>query len=123
MKLILESDQRIRLNADEQAFAIEAAGGELSPFHLLAASLATCTWSVLLAWATQADLETQDLQITVDWEFGGDPYQVSGIVMELIWPGLPPERHAAARRAAALCTVHSTLEHGTEVMTRVARPR
>jgi uncharacterized OsmC-like protein len=120
MRLVLETEQRVRLTADETAFAIDDEGGGLSPFHFLAASLAACTYSVLAGWAEHADLDTTGLEIAVDWEFGGDPYQVSSMDMQLTWPGLPPERHDAARRAATQCTVHATLERGTHVETRVS---
>ena len=122
MRLILESEQRIRLTTDDEGFAIEAAGGDLSPFHFLAASLASCTHSVLVTWAAHADLDIAGLEITVEWEFGGDPFQVSVMAMALVWPALPPERREAARRAAVQCTVHATLEHGTRVETTVASP-
>lgn len=121
MRIILEGEDRIRLTAGEGGFAFESAGeAGLSPFHLLAASLATCTYSVLHSWAHHAGLSMTGLAILVSWEFGGDPVRVSEIGMELDWPGLPPARAEAARRVAAQCTVHHTLEHGSHVETRVA---
>ena len=127
MKIILEDNDRIRLTADAGGFTFESAddagdGADvgLSPFHLLAASLATCTYSVLHSWAHHAGLPMEGLAIGVSWELGGEPVRVSDVRMELDWPGLPPARAEAARRAAAQCTVHHTLEHGSRVETRVA---
>ena len=121
MKIVLETEERIRLVADDdEGFAFEAAGGGLSPFHLLAAGLATCTYSVLHAWAEHASLERDGLEIVVDWELGDRPVRVTRMDMQIVWPGLSPARHAAAVRAGAQCTVHNTLAHGTTVETRVA---
>lgn len=123
MRIILEDEARIRLTAGD-GFAFETAGDTgLSPFHLLAASLGTCTWSVLHSWAHNAGLAMDGLAITVEWEFGGEPMRVSEVRMALDWPGLPPAREEAARRVAAQCTVHHTLEHGSHVETRVAERR
>lgn len=122
MKIVLESEDRIRLVPGEEGFAIEALDGGLSPFHLLAASLATCTYSVLHGWAHQAGLEMDGLEIGVDWELGGDPVRVTGMDMEIAWPGLPPGRREAAGRVAAHCTIHNTLLASTAVETRVADP-
>lgn len=121
MLIELQTEDRIRLTAGPGGFAFEAGenGAQLSPFHLLAASLATCTYSVLHTWAHTAGLALEGLAIDVSWEIGGDPYRVTAMEMVLDWPALPPERRGAARRAAAQCTVHATLEHGSAVATRV----
>jgi uncharacterized OsmC-like protein len=120
MRLILESAESIRLDAAGDGLVVEPAGDVgLSAFHLLAASLALCTRSVLQGWADQAGVPTAGLELTVDWSFGEDPVRVSELRMGLLWPALPPQRHEAARRAAAHCTVHHTLEHGTRVRTQV----
>lgn len=121
MLIELQTEDRIRLTAGPGGFAFEAGedGAHLSPFHLLAASLATCTYSVLAAWAHNAELPLEGLAIDVSWEIGGDPYRVTALEMVLDWPSLPSERRSAAQRVAAQCTVHATLEHGSEVATRV----
>lgn len=123
MEIHLVDEYRIRLENRTDAFAFEPGGAtSLSPFHLLAASLATCTYSVLIGYAEAADLPLADLAIDVGWDIGGEPYRVTGIVMELDWPGLPTNRRDAARRAAAQCTIHHTLESGSPVQTRVRDP-
>lgn len=120
MRIVLETEERIRLVADGEGFAFDAGDAGLSPFHLLAASLAACTHSVLVGWAEHAGLPMEGLEIVVDWELGGEPVRVTRMDMEILWPGLPPNRHPAASRAATLCTIHNTLSHGTTVETRVA---
>ena len=120
MRIVLETEERIRLQADGDGFAFEAVEGTLSPFHLLAAGLATCTHAVLHGWAEHARLPLRGLEIVVAWEIGDHPLRVTAMDMEIVWPGLPPERHKAATRAAAQCTIHNTLHHGTTVETRVA---
>ena len=120
MEIVLETEERIRLVAGGEGFAFEAGDTGLSPFHLLAAGLATCTHSVLVGWAEHAGLPLDGLEIVVEWELGDEPVRVTRMDMRIAWPGLPPERHPAAARAAALCTIHNTLSHGTTVETRVA---
>lgn len=122
MRIVLESEHAIRLVADDEVLAFDAREAGLSPFHLLAAALATCTWSVLHGWAHHASLDLEGLEIEVVWEIGDDPVRVTRMDMALHWPALPPERHAAAVRAAAHCTVHNTLLHATPVETRMAEP-
>jgi len=57
MRLLLEDETRIRLTADGGG-TLEIDGGEkhtdFSPLHMLAASVATCTLSVLADWATNS---------------------------------------------------------------------
>jgi uncharacterized OsmC-like protein len=120
MRIILESETSVRLAAGSEGVVLEPARGvALSPFHLLAASLATCTWSVLMGWAEAASLDVAGLELVVAWEFGGDPVRVEEMRMGVEWPGLPAGRRGAAERAARQCTVHHTLEHGSRVVTRV----
>jgi uncharacterized OsmC-like protein len=119
MRLILESDRSVRLRPGGASFSVESDGVVLSPFHLLAGALATCSWSVLESWSKHAGLALGDLELWVEWEFGGEPVRVAAMVLDVVWPGLPSARVAAARRAAGQCTVHHTLVHGTRVETRV----
>jgi uncharacterized OsmC-like protein len=47
----------------------------------------------------------------VRWKFGDEPHRVSDLDVTFDWKSLPPNRVAAARRVAELCTVHATLHH------------
>lgn len=97
----------------------EDEGGRFGPLPMMAASLGTCTLSVLLSWAENADLDPSELKVVVRWEYVDDPYRVGSYEQEIRWPGLPEDRHAAARKVADQCTVHHTLEHPPEMSTRV----
>lgn len=121
MKITLLDDERIRLDEDGGPLTIEAESPEqsFSPFHMLAASLATCVYSVLHSWAANADLPADDLAVEVGWSFVEDPYRVGSYDVDLLWPSLPQERGAAAGRVAHLCTVHQTLLNPPEISTRV----
>lgn len=124
MHIQLITEDSIRLTAGEARLSFEADDAlTISPFHLLAASLATCTYSVLHSYGHQAGIPLDDLAIDVSWELSGEPFRVTHMDMALEWPGLPQSRREAARRAAARCTIHNTLEHGSTVETRVASPR
>ena len=113
MKIILLSEERIRLEGGAGPLSIEAESAETqySPFHMLASAVATCTYSVLAAWGTHASLPIDGLAVEVGWSFTENPHRVGALDVVLDWPGLPEGRRAAAARAAALCTVSRTLEH------------
>ena len=114
MKILLTEDEAIRLEPTDGPMTIEAptADRQYSPFHMLASALAYCTFSVLYSWASHANLSIEGLQIDVAWKFStGEPKRVSDMSLTFKWPALPPARLTAAKRVAALCTVHETLLH------------
>jgi uncharacterized OsmC-like protein len=113
VKITLLSDDAIRLEPTDGPLTIEAETAErsYSPFHMLASALATCTLSVLYSWASHAGLGIDDLVIEVSWTFAEQPHRVGEVRLTFTWPSLPENRRAAAKRAAALCTVHTTLHH------------
>ena len=113
MKITLLADDAIRLEPIAGPMTIEASSAEMaySPFHMLASSLATCIFSVINSWATHAKIPVDDLVIDVRWKFGDEPHRVSDFDVIFDWKSLPPNRVAAARRVAELCTVHATLHH------------
>jgi uncharacterized OsmC-like protein len=121
LKITLLSDDRIRMDGGAGPMTIEAESAEMSysPFHMLASSLATCTLSVLHAWATNAKLPADDLAVEVGWTFAEDPHRVGSMSLDIDWPTLPEARRAAAERVAELCTVKVTLKHPPEIATRV----
>jgi len=117
MKITLLADDAIRLEPIPGTMTIEASSAEMqySPFHMLASSLATCTFSVIESWASHAKIPLDDLVIEVRWRFGDEPHRVSDLNVTFEWPSLPANRVAAARRVAELCTVHATLHHPPNV--------
>lgn len=121
MRLILEGEQRLRLQVDGAGLEVQPAepGLSFSPLHMLAASLATCTAAVLVGWAQGARISWEGLSIVVEWEYVEDPYRVGRYDMTLNWPGLPAGRTAAALRVAEHCTVEHTLRHPPTIDTRV----
>lgn len=117
MKITLLADDAIRLEPVAGPMTIEAASAEMtySPFHMLASSLATCTFSVIESWASHARISVDDLVIDVRWQFGDQPHRVSEMAVTFDWKSLPENRVAAARRVAELCTIHATLHHPPHV--------
>ena len=113
MKVTLLGDAAIRLEPVPGALTIEAPTAEMeySPFHMLASSLASCTFSVLHSWAIHAKMSVDDLSIEVQWQFAENPHRVGEIGVIFTWPSLPDNKQAAARRVAELCSVHATLAH------------
>ena len=120
MKLILESETRARLAMEGDGFEIASEGAPISPYHLLAGSLATCTALTLQSWSEGAGIDMTPLTIHVTWKMADEPpKRVVRIDMELRWPGFPEARIAAAERVADLCPVHATLQGATEIARRI----
>ena len=110
MQLTLESEQRIRLEyRDSLELEVDSAEFHFSPLHMLAASLATCTMAVLLAWADTIKLSGQELALILEWEYAEGPYRVGEYRMTIEWPNLPEQRRPVALRVAEQCTVDATL--------------
>lgn len=117
MKITLTSDESILLEPLQGPMTIEAENGEMqySPFHMLASSLAFCTFSVLHSWASNAGVGWEDLSISVSWKFAEKPHRVGSLDVKLIWPSLPEDRSNVAVRASQLCAIHATLSHAPEI--------
>jgi uncharacterized OsmC-like protein len=122
VKITLLSEDAIRLTPEPGPMTIEAQSIEqtYSPFHMLASSLATCTFSVMHSWATHADLNSDDLTIEVRWAFADQPHRVGEMTLTFDWPSLPERRVAAAKRVAEMCTVHATLKRPPQVSIEAA---
>lgn len=121
MRMVLESENRIQFEMAGDGFDIASDGPAMSPYHLLAGSLASCTALTLASWAQHARISIDPLTITVGWEVSeGRPKQVARMNMELRWPGLAADRIATAERVADLCPIHATLKPGTRISRRIA---
>lgn len=123
MKLLLETETRIRLVYDDSLeLDIEAVDPmvHFSPLHMLAASLATCTMAVLLAWADTIKLAGEGLALELEWAYADGPYRVGEYRMTIQWPGLPEKRRPVALRVAEQCTVDATLRFPPFIDKRIA---
>ena len=122
MKIILLSDEAIRLEPATGQLTIEAESAETaySPYQMLASSLAVCTFGVLQSWASNAGIDADDLVIDVTWSFTDKPHRVGSMELSYQWPSLPADRAEVARRVAELCPVHKTLIHSPEMSIRAA---
>jgi uncharacterized OsmC-like protein len=110
MRLILETETRIRLEyRDSLDLEVDSAELHFSPLHMLAASLATCSMAVLLAWADTIKLSGHGLVLVLEWEYAEGPYRVGQYLMTIDWPNLPEQRRPVALRVAEQCTVDATL--------------
>lgn len=113
MKITLLTDHSLRLEPTPGPMTIDAPSDDqqYSPFHMLASGLAYCTFSILHSWAENKSMPTDGLAIDVDWQFAEKPHRVGAMQVTFSWPSLPADRIEAAKRVAALCTIHKTLEH------------
>ena len=116
MKIILLSDERIRLENGTQVTAEpESENISYSPFHMLASGLGSCMFSVLQSWATNAKIPTDHLAVEIGWKFAKNPNRAGRFDVKLLWPSLPESRRAAAARAANACAVYSALVPPPEI--------
>lgn len=116
-----ESDLTLS-NIHEPDFTIETDEGvhaHYSALQMFAASLSLCTLSVLAAYAEQLDVTIENLRCRIRWEYADEPFRVSSIDMEIVWPEVPEDRVRAVERAAAMCTIHNTLHHPPDIATTV----
>ena len=113
MKITLLSDDAIRLEATPGMLTVEAPSESqaFSPFHMMAAGLAVCTYSVLGSWASHAKVNSDDRSVDVQWSVAEEPHRVGEYRVTLRWPGLPAARHSVATRVADLCAVKQTFKH------------
>jgi uncharacterized OsmC-like protein len=120
MKLILETETSNRLEMGGTGFEIVSEAAPISPYHLLAASLSSCTVLTLQSWAEGAGVDLAPLTVAVSWDKADErPARIERIAMELRWPGLPEDRVETAERVADLCPIHATLTRGTQIERRV----
>lgn len=123
MKILMHSETDITMSEfDAPAFDIETAPGaeaHYSALQMFATSLGLCTASVLMAYAEQISVATEGLQVRLRWQYAEKPFRVGGMEMDIVWPSLPENRLRAAERAASQCTIHNTLHHPPELVTRV----
>ena len=124
MKITLLDENAILLEDSAGMMTIESpdSSTEYSPFHMLGSSLASCMFSLLHSWASQAKLDASRLRVRVRWSFAEDPHRIGSMNVAIEWPGLPEARRVAAERAASLCTVHRTLHQPPQVTIETKAP-
>ena len=100
----------------------DADGEGFGPLQMFAASMALCTASVMHEYGHHVlGVGVDRLTIRVRWSYGERPNRIDRMELTIRWPDVPEDRVDAARRAAASCTIHRTLEHPPEVVTSVER--
>ncbi len=118
--MTLESELRVRLDVAGDGFEITSQDVAISPYHLLAGSLATCIVLLIEPWAEHSGLDLQPVTITVGWEhMGAGDNRVKQMDVDLSWPGLPDSRNQVVQRLAEACPIHATLVSGTVITSSV----
>jgi uncharacterized OsmC-like protein len=117
MKITLTGEESLRLEPTSGPLTIEAPTPDVqySPFHMLGSALGACTLSVLHSWASNKNLEVNDLKVDVSWSFLEGQHRLGSMKVRLLWPSLSAELWPRAIRAANLCGVHNTLTHPPQI--------
>ncbi len=93
MRMILEGELMIRLEMTGQGFEITSEDISISPYHLLAGSLASCIVLLIQPWAERSGIDPGPVIIAVAWEHvGAGDNRVKQMDVQLRWPGLPDSR-------------------------------
>ncbi len=120
MRMILEGELKIRLEMAGDGFEIASEDIAISPYHLLAGSLASCIVLLIQPWADRVGIDTAPVIIAVSWEHvGAGDNQVKRLDVDLSWPGLPDSRNQVVQRLAEACPIHATLVSGTVITSSV----
>ncbi len=118
--MILEGESKIRLEMTGQGVEITSEDIAISPYHLLAGSLASCIVLLIQPWAERSGIDLGPAMISVGWEHAGDrDNRVKRMDVDLWWPGLPGSRKPVVQRLAAACPIHATLVSGTVITSSV----
>ena len=117
MKISLLEETRIRYEPMPGPLTVDAPAPDrpFTPYQMVASGLAACTYAILASWGERADLRADDLTLEVSWAFEDRPHRVGRFDLAFAWPSLPAERLDAAKRVAAQCPVHVTLERSPEL--------
>jgi hypothetical protein len=124
VKITLHTDTQISVTRlHEAGFEIESLDPEVhaGAIHLCVTSLAWCTYSVLASYGQRIEAGTDDMTVRLNWKYAERPHRIGHIDMTIHWPQVPESRLDAAMRAAAMCTLHNTLQHGAEIDTMIER--
>jgi putative redox protein len=90
------------------------------PTEVLASVLGACIGSTVRVFCLRHDIPFDGLTIRVDYEKVENPSRLAKIDVELEFPDEFPEKYRRALvRAAAQCTIHNTLTHPPEIVTRI----
>ena len=118
--MILEDELKIRLDMTGKGFEIASEDVSISPYHLLAGSLASCIVLLIQPWAERSGIDLGPVMISVGWEHAGDrDNRVKHMDVDLWWPGLPDSRKPIVQRLAEACPIHETLVSGTVIRSSV----
>ena len=117
MKIFLLEETRIRYEPTPGPLTVDAPAPDrpFTPYQMVASGLAACTYAILASWGERADLRADDLALEVSWTFADRPHRVGRFDLRYDWPSLPAARLEAAKRVAAQCPVHVTLERPPEL--------
>ncbi len=124
MRMILEGELKIRLEMTGQGFEITSEDIAISPYHLLAGSLASCIVLLIQTWAERVGIDIAPVIIAVGWEHvGAGDNRVKQMDVNLSWPGLQDSRKPIGQRLAEACPIHATLVSGTVITSSVRTAR
>jgi len=106
---------------DQEGIEIELANESLyfGAMPMFVASLARCTFAVLESYSMRLDIDANEIQIKLIWEYAKKPTRISAIDMQILWAVLPESRLKAVSKAAHLCTIHNTINQCVDVNTSV----
>jgi len=122
MKVHLSASTEQYLSEFEQdTFELSLASEALyyGAIAMFVTSLGKCTYAVLESYALRLDIEPDNIQTQLNWDFGSNPTVIRKIDMKITWPELPESRKKAVARAAHKCTIHTTIKQCVDITVSV----
>ncbi len=123
MKITLRGPEDLTINdLDAPGFEVVSDNDKAvySAIQMFAVSLGLCTYSVVLQYGEALGVDATGLTLRLRWRYADEPFRIAHLDVDIDWPAMPSDRLRAVQRVAAHCTLHNTLRHPPEVVTRVA---
>jgi uncharacterized OsmC-like protein len=123
MRIVMNADNDLeftRLLEPDMVVESRDPDAAYSALQMFATSVALCSFSMLYSYGDNFGADAEEIRLRVRWAYAEHENRIESIDLSIHWPGLPEARRTAAERAAALCTLHRTLEHPPHVTTHLS---
>jgi hypothetical protein len=123
MHLIPTAENQIRLDMAGDEFETVSDEVPLSPYHLVAAGLASCTALTVQSWAAAASIDLRGLMLTIAWTVASErPRRISHMDMVMQWPGAAATPSSGGGARSGFMPDHETLKRlnrSTQITRRI----
>lgn len=87
----------------------------MTPPEIMAGSMASCIGFYVARYCEQANIDSNGLYVSADWNVGGTPRHMQQFDIQICLPEMPENRRIAIERVAKTCLIHATLAGNPKV--------